>query len=213
MLWTRRRSVLRALVPVFYFIPSIRAAPTDSKQSQLPHLTSAVRILSVSSTVPSAASFYVSNLPDLHQDENSPLHIFSGHISSDPDADKASSTDVTAHLFFVMVKNRRIADKERIMFWFNVSTQFDCSSVSIHLCFQGGPGCSSFDGLMMEVGPWRVDGNGGLKIVEGGWEEYTTMVYGRHSFPSWFYRIKLLKFQQWTNLLVQASHIPVPINT
>jgi carboxypeptidase D len=31
---------------------------------------------------------------------------------------------------------------------------------------------------MMEVGPWRVDGEGGLKTVEGGWEEYTTMVYG-----------------------------------
>ena len=30
---------------------------------------------------------------------------------------------------------------------------------------------------MMEVGPWRVDGKGGLKQVEGGWEEYTTMVY------------------------------------
>ena len=30
----------------------------------------------------------------------------------------------------------------------------------------------------MEVGPWRVDGQGGLKTVEGGWEEYTTMVYG-----------------------------------
>ena len=30
----------------------------------------------------------------------------------------------------------------------------------------------------MEVGPWRVDGKGGLKTVEGGWEEYTHMVYG-----------------------------------
>ena len=30
----------------------------------------------------------------------------------------------------------------------------------------------------MEVGPWRIDGNGGLKTVQGGWEEYTTMVYG-----------------------------------
>ena len=30
---------------------------------------------------------------------------------------------------------------------------------------------------MMEIGPWRVDGNGGFKVVEGGWEEYTTMVY------------------------------------
>ena len=32
----------------------------------------------------------------------------------------------------------------------------------------------------MEVGPWRVDGNGGFKVVEGGWEEYTTMVYSEY---------------------------------
>ncbi|KAJ3760841.1 Alpha/Beta hydrolase protein [Lentinula raphanica] len=29
----------------------------------------------------------------------------------------------------------------------------------------------------MEVGPWRMDGKGGFKVTEGGWEEYTTMVY------------------------------------
>lgn len=34
---------------------------------------------------------------------------------------------------------------------------------------------------MMEVGPWRVDGKGGLQRVEGGWEEYTTMVYSAFS--------------------------------
>lgn len=51
---------------------------------------------------------------------------------------------------------------------------------------QGGPGCSSFDGLMMEVGPWKVDGQGGLKTVEGGWEEYTTMVYGAETSYSCF---------------------------
>lgn len=49
------------------------------------------------------------------------------------------------------------------------------------LCFKGGPGCSSFDGLMMEVGPWKIDGKGGLKTVEGGWEEYTHMVYSAYS--------------------------------
>ncbi|KAJ8516650.1 hypothetical protein ONZ45_g6071 [Pleurotus djamor] len=110
--------------------------------------------------VPSAASFYVPSLPDLHQDTVHPLRIYAGHLSSDPNIAKASKTDVTPHLFFVLVKNRRSADKERVMFWFN-----------------GGPGCSSFDGLMMEVGPWRTDGKGGFKVVEGGWEEYTTMVY------------------------------------
>jgi len=31
---------------------------------------------------------------------------------------------------------------------------------------------------MMEVGPWRMDGKGGFKTQEGGWEEYMTMVYG-----------------------------------
>lgn len=31
---------------------------------------------------------------------------------------------------------------------------------------------------MMEVGPWRMDGKGGFQVKEGGWEEYTTMIYG-----------------------------------
>ncbi|KAH7887403.1 alpha beta-hydrolase [Phlebopus sp. FC_14] len=126
-------------LPALLLAPGLRAAPTD---------------------VPSAASFYVPNLPGLHQDPTHPLHIYAGHIVSDPNVDSAGRNDVLAHLFFVMVKARRTADKERLMFWFN-----------------GGPGCSSFDGLMMEVGPWRVDGEGGLKTVEGGWEEYMTMVY------------------------------------
>ncbi|OCH94287.1 alpha/beta-hydrolase [Obba rivulosa] len=110
--------------------------------------------------VPPASSFYVPSLPDLRQDATRPLRIYAGHLSSDPDELSASPTDVTAHLYFVLVKARRTADKERLMFWFN-----------------GGPGCSSFDGLMMEVGPWRIDGKGGLQTVEGGWEEYTTMVF------------------------------------
>ncbi|KIY70377.1 alpha/beta-hydrolase [Cylindrobasidium torrendii FP15055 ss-10] len=110
--------------------------------------------------LPSAASFYVPSLPDIHQDPDHPLKIFAGHIPSDPNAQNAAETEVTPHLFFVLVKNRRAADRERVLFWFN-----------------GGPGCSSFDGLMMENGPWRMDGKGGFKVVEGGWEEYTTMVY------------------------------------
>ncbi|KAI0375946.1 alpha/beta-hydrolase [Pilatotrama ljubarskyi] len=126
------------LSPLLYF-PSSSAAPTD---------------------VPSAASFYVSRLPDLHQDETRPLRMYAGHLSSDPDAGTSEPTDVTAHLYFFMVKARRTADKERIIFWLN-----------------GGPGCSSFDGLMMEIGPWRTDGKGGLRTVEGGWEEYSTVVF------------------------------------
>lgn len=71
-------------------------------------------------TVPSAASFYVPSLPDIHQDPINPLKIFAGHLSSDPKAAQADDKDITAHLYFVLVKNRRHADKERVMFWFNV---------------------------------------------------------------------------------------------
>lgn len=34
----------------------------------------------------------------------------------------------------------------------------------------------------MEIGPWRVNDHGGLDFAEGGWEEYTHVVYG----VSWF---------------------------
>lgn len=30
---------------------------------------------------------------------------------------------------------------------------------------------------MMEIGPFRKNGKGGLKTIEGGWEEYTTLVF------------------------------------
>ena len=30
----------------------------------------------------------------------------------------------------------------------------------------------------MESGPFRVDGKGGLVRIDGGWEEYATMVFG-----------------------------------
>lgn len=42
---------------------------------------------------------------------------------------------------------------------------------------------------MMEIGPWRVDGNGGFKTIEGGWEEYTTMVYSECYHFRWYKRI------------------------
>ncbi|KAJ3555877.1 hypothetical protein NM688_g2335 [Phlebia brevispora] len=139
MLPPRCIGYLWALIPPLLYTALTTAAPTD---------------------IPSAASFYVPQLPDLRQDGAHPLHIYAGHLPSDPNATAAPASEVTAHLFFVLIKARRTADKERILFWFN-----------------GGPGCSSFDGLMMEVGPWRLDKDGGLHTVEGGWEEYTTMVY------------------------------------
>ena len=64
----------------------------------------------------------MSSLPGLVQDPQRPLHIYAGHLSSDPEAAKLPANAVTAHLFFVLIKNRRVADKERILFWFNVGS-------------------------------------------------------------------------------------------
>jgi hypothetical protein len=66
----------------------------------------------------------VSTLPDLHQDPLHPLHIYAGHLNADPDAARLPDTTVTPHIYFVLIKARRTADKERILFWFNVSSTY-----------------------------------------------------------------------------------------
>lgn len=67
----------------------------------------------------------------------------------------------------MMARARRSAGKQRVIFWFN-----------------GGPGCSSFDGSLMEVGPFRTvpaketeSGQAEIRLVEGGWEEFATIVF------------------------------------
>lgn len=107
------------ILPVLYSISLISAAPTDG-ESPTVGISNWVVIVFTVIIVPSAASFYVPHLPDLHQDKDNPLHIFSGHIESDPNGSSVP-TDLSAHLFFVLVKARRTADKERVMFWFNVA--------------------------------------------------------------------------------------------
>lgn len=118
MLWSRCSSLLWALIPALYSIPHIYAAPTDSKPFDF-NVTCQVQVSDACLVVPSAASFYVRDLPDLHQDKDHPLHIYAGHIESDPHKG-SNPKDVTPHLYFVLVKARRTADKERVMFWFNV---------------------------------------------------------------------------------------------
>ncbi|PPQ63138.1 hypothetical protein CVT24_005778 [Panaeolus cyanescens] len=134
------RSFILAFIPLLFLNTNVQAAPTD---------------------VPSAASFYIPQIPFIHQDPEHPLTMFGGHLSADPSHSR-STTDVSPHLYFFMIKNRKVADRERVIFWFN-----------------GGPGCSSFDGAMMEIGPWRWDGKSAndFFVQPGGWEEYSTLVF------------------------------------
>ncbi|KAL1410267.1 Cell death protease [Vanrija albida] len=121
----------------------------------------------------SAAEYYVHSLPGLGELSSHPTHpltVHAGEIPSYPGEGKGGGEGATGkdgEIFFMMVRARRSAGKQRVVFWFN-----------------GGPGCSSFDGSMMEVGPWRTVPESQteskqveLKLVEGGWEEYATMVY------------------------------------
>jgi carboxypeptidase D len=140
--------------------------------------------------------------------------MYGGHLSADPNITRAASTDITPHLYFFMVKNRRTADRERIVFWFNVCPSVlyvltECSDFIFGI--KGGPGCSSFDGAMMEVGPWRWDGKSDhdFYVKEGGWEEYTTMVFSMSSMT--FFRGVRLTLMQLINLRARAFRTPAQI--
>jgi len=66
---------------------------------------------------------------------------------------------------------------------------------------------------MMEVGPWRVDGQGGLKMITGGWDEYANIVFGAFSAASSFHSAKAYNIAQSTSQRVLASPTQAPIGT
>jgi carboxypeptidase D len=65
-----------------------------------------------------------------------------------------------SNLFFWHYENRHIADRQRTVLWLN-----------------GGPGCSSLDGALMEVGPYRVRHGGQLEYNNGSWDEFANMLF------------------------------------
>jgi hypothetical protein len=64
------------------------------------------------------------------------------------------------NLFFWHYQNRHIANKQRTVLWLN-----------------GGPGCSSMDGALMEIGPYRVHDNGNLVYNNGSWDEFANLLF------------------------------------
>jgi carboxypeptidase D len=41
----------------------------------------------------------------------------------------------------------------------------------------GGPGCSSLDGAMMEIGPYRVKDDKTLEYNDGAWNEFANVLF------------------------------------
>ncbi|OQE15927.1 hypothetical protein PENSTE_c026G00942 [Penicillium steckii] len=102
-------------------------------------------------TAKSAADYYVRDLPGVPTD-GPLLKMHAGHI----EVDQANN----GNLFFWHFQNRHIANRQRTVIWLN-----------------GGPGCSSMDGAMMEVGPYRVMDNGTLEYNKGSWDEFANLLF------------------------------------
>ena len=65
------------------------------------------------------------------------------------------------NLFFWHFQNQHNANKQRTLIWLN-----------------GGPGCSSEDGALMEIGPYRVaDDEKTLTYTTGSWSEFASLLF------------------------------------
>ncbi|KFA66402.1 hypothetical protein S40285_01281 [Stachybotrys chlorohalonatus IBT 40285] len=98
-----------------------------------------------------AADYYVPDLPGLPSGVP-PVKMHAGHIEVTPEHN--------GNLFFWHFQNRRIVDRQRTVVWLN-----------------GGPGCSSEDGALMEIGPYRVKDDNTLLLNNGSWNEFANLLF------------------------------------
>lgn len=110
----------------------------------------AVQIWGTGMCAQSAADFYVESLPDVAPDAYFPeMH--------------AGTLEVSEHsaLFFWHVASQFQVSKPRTVFWLN-----------------GGPGCSSMDGALMEIGPFRFSEDGS-QLIENvdSWNKYANLLF------------------------------------
>jgi carboxypeptidase D len=91
-------------------------------------------------------------------------HIPRNRTDADVSTHSNSHIEVTpehnGNLFFWHFQNKHIADKQRTVIWLN-----------------GGPGCSSEDGALMEIGPYRVQDTNTLVLNNGSWHEYANLLF------------------------------------
>ncbi|QIW98203.1 hypothetical protein AMS68_003721 [Peltaster fructicola] len=96
-----------------------------------------------------AADYFVRSLPGAP----SPLlRMYAGHVEVTKEHNR--------NMFFWLYKNRHIANKQRLVIWLN-----------------GGPGCSSMDGALMEIGPYRLKEDGTLRLNDGSWDEFANVMF------------------------------------
>ncbi|KAK4121362.1 alpha/beta-hydrolase [Parathielavia appendiculata] len=97
-----------------------------------------------------AGDYFVHSLPGAPGGPLVKMHA--GHIEITPEHN--------GNLFFWHFQNRHIANKQRTVIWLN-----------------GGPGCSSEDGALMEIGPYRLKDDQTLAYNEGAWNEFANVLF------------------------------------
>lgn len=107
--------------------------------------------LSAAEQSKNAADFYVRGLPGLAQDSLA-VKMHAGHIEITPEHN--------GNLFFWHFQNQHIANRQRTVVWLN-----------------GGPGCSSEDGALMEIGPYRLKDDHTLVPNNGSWHEFANLLF------------------------------------
>ncbi|KAF2967631.1 hypothetical protein GQX73_g5936 [Xylaria multiplex] len=99
---------------------------------------------------PSAGDYYVHDLPGVPEGDMVKMHA--GHIEITPEHN--------GNMFFWHFQNKHIANRQRTIIWLN-----------------GGPGCSSEDGAMMEIGPYRLKDANNLQYNNGSWHEFANLLF------------------------------------
>ncbi|KAK7522257.1 Alpha/Beta hydrolase protein [Phyllosticta citriasiana] len=97
-----------------------------------------------------AADYFIHSLPGAPPGPLLKMHA--GHVEVD--------AEHHGNLFFWHYQNRHIANRQRTVIWLN-----------------GGPGCSSMDGAMMEIGPYRVTKDQNLVYNNGSWDEFANLLF------------------------------------
>ncbi|KAL9626141.1 MAG: hypothetical protein Q9204_007546, partial [Flavoplaca sp. TL-2023a] len=98
----------------------------------------------------SAADYFITSLPG--QPDGPLLTMHAGHVEVTPEHH--------GNLFFWHFQNRHIANRQRTVLWLN-----------------GGPGCSSMDGALMEIGPYRLKDKEHLVYNDGAWDEFANVLF------------------------------------
>ncbi|KAI2624870.1 alpha/beta-hydrolase [Hypoxylon sp. NC1633] len=98
----------------------------------------------------SAGDYYVHSLPGVPEGDLIKMHA--GHIEITPEHN--------GNLFFWHFQNQHIANRQRTVIWLN-----------------GGPGCSSEDGALMEIGPYRLKDENTLEYNNGSWSEFANLLF------------------------------------